>query len=113
MSYMKSIHKNKAYAAASPQKQAQHEGGIDVLIVSTEPGDPEPMYHKLKKEQVSSAAGREYIKFLREIKMPGEDKGWAMTFDGVDHRWHQIDNFGTVCCPWPCALMSSHPLRMC
>ena len=40
---MKSIQKNKAHASKMTFEQpALHEGGIDALIVSTEPGDPEP-----------------------------------------------------------------------
>ena len=52
MSYFKSIQKDKERAALP---KVVLVGGIDVLIVSPEPGNPEPLYQVLRKQQVCRA----------------------------------------------------------
>ena len=92
MSYFKSIQKNKERAALP---KVVHVGGIDLLIVSPEPGNPEPLYQVLRKQQVSGDAAKVYLKFTKDTKMPGMDVGWAWSFDPAG-KWHQIDQDGIV-----------------
>ena len=96
MSYLTSMAKNKAKSQESPESKPQHTEGLDLLIVSTEPGDPEPLFLHMKRDQVKSDAGADMLKFMKTQKMPGQTRGWAYTYDG-GIKWHQIDNYGTVC----------------
>ena len=100
MSYYKTIQKNKALAA---KPKTVHVGGIDLLIVSPEPGNPEPLFQVLRKDQVSGAAAKVYLKFTKDTKMPGATYGWAWSFDGAG-KWHQIDQDGSVSHAMPCLL---------
>ena len=56
-----------------------HVGGLDLLIVSPEPGNPEPLYQMLRPEQVSSDAAKVYLKFTKETKN-ADGTGWAWSF---------------------------------
>ena len=51
--------------------------------MSPEPGNPEPLFQVLRKEQVSGDAAKVYLKFLKDTKskMPGMDVGWVWSFD--------------------------------
>ena len=92
MSYYKIIQKNKALAA---KPKVVHVGGIDLLIVSPEPGNPEPLFQVLRKDQVSGDSAKVYLKFMKDTKVPGMDVGWAWSFD-PSGKWHQIDQDGVV-----------------
>ena len=106
MSYMKTIQKNKERAALP---KVVHMGGIDLLIVSPEPGNPEPLFQALRKQQVSGDAAKVYLKFLKDTKMPrGMDVGWVWSFDPAG-KWHQIDQDGVVSHAMP----SATPLPAC
>ena len=48
---MKTISKRPVGRGAK-KEECTHVGGIDLLTVSPEPGNPEPLYFKLKTEQV-------------------------------------------------------------
>ena len=104
MSYLHTMAKNKLTSlGGSPSRSnatvpSVHVGGIDVLIVSGT--GPEPLFQMLKKDQVKSDAASAYLKFLKESKVPGKLSGWAWSFD-MRSKWHQIDNWGTVCPPLP------------
>ena len=56
------------------------------------------------------------LKFMKTQKMPGQTRGWAYTYDG-GIKWHQIDNYGTVCrashsnCSTRCLLALPGPLH--
>lgn len=96
MSFQKTIAKNKNYANKCEKAKLEvWTQGVDLLIVSPELGDPEPLYQMLKKDQLNGDSAKVYLKFTKETKMPGESGGWAWSFDGLN-KWHQIDNFGTV-----------------
>ena len=82
MSYMKTIQKNRTGNAGSRKTESKHVGGIDLLIVSPDPGNPEPLFQVLRKEQVSSDAAKAWLRFLKQNTMPGEVVGWAWSFDG-------------------------------
>ena len=103
MSYYKTIQKNKALAA---KPKVIHQGGIDLLVVSPEPGNPEPLYQVLRKEQVSGDSAKVYLKFMKDTKMPGADSGWAWSFDPAG-KWHHIDQDGVVSHAMLCLLHAS------
>ena len=99
MSYLKTIQKNKERAALP---KVVHMGGIDLLIVSPEPGNPEPLFQALRKQQVSGDTAKVYLKFLKDTKMPGMDVGWVWSFDPAG-KWHQINQDGVVSHAMPSA----------
>ena len=76
-------------------------------MVSLEPGNPEPLYMKLKTEQVHSECGKQFIRWLRNSKMPDKEQGWVWSYTITEFKWHQIDNFGEVCYPCPFIRLSS------
>lgn len=100
MSYLKTIQKARIRndKAVARVDRPVHQGGIDVLVGSPPPGDPEPLWQMLKPDQLNSDAAKVYLKWLREHKRPGDDTGWAWSFDR-ERKWHQIDDEGTVCAP--------------
>ena len=95
MSHMKTIQKNKAKAQESVRSHVVHQGGVDVLHVSPEPGNPQPHFVKLRPEQVSSDAGKVLFKFLKDYKKP-DGSGWEWSYEHGTKVWHNIDNLGTV-----------------
>ena len=63
--------------------------------MSPEPGNPEPLFQVLRKDQVSGDSAKVYLKFMKDTKVPGMDVGWAWSFD-PSGKWHQIDQDGVV-----------------
>ena len=105
MSYMKTIQKNKERAALP---KVVHMGGIDLLIVSPEPGNPEPLFQALRKQQVSGDTAKVYLKFLKDVQGHQVQDAWHGRRLGVVVRprcgkWHQINQDGVVSHAMPSA----------
>lgn len=81
----------------SPKKPI-YNGLMDLLIVAAAAGNnSEPWFIYFKPEQATKDGTFKVMHaFLRGLKPPGKDSGWAFSFDKVKlDRWHQIDNEGT------------------
>ena len=91
MSYLKLMADNKA-KAFKPAVQAEHCGGLDVLIVSPKSGGGTPPLHVvLKKEQIGSPECHEFLAFIKAQKVNGI---WAFTYSPKDKVWYQVDGHG-------------------